>query len=251
MPDRPAPTLRSYSAGGRQLQYAVVEHSGGPRIVFIHGSPGDWQAFAKFIDHPGLRSYGPRVAPDRPGFGGSEAGGIEPDLRKQAALLAPLLEGEGSPAILVGHSLGGALALRLALDYPERVRGLLLIAPSIAPELEAPRWYNIAASWKFVQWMLPGALVRSNNELYGLQQQVRQIDADLERLQAPVYLIQGMRDRLVDPRTADYLETRLAGHPHRIWRIEDQGHFVLWKQPDQVVDALRDLIAETAAPASP
>src|SRR3546814_16092495 len=59
---------------------------------------------------------------------------------------SPLLLGNGAPAIVVGHSLGGPIAAKLAMDYPDRVRGLLLLAPSVAPALEAPRWYQRLAT---------------------------------------------------------------------------------------------------------
>jgi pimeloyl-ACP methyl ester carboxylesterase len=158
----PRPLLRTVPSGGRSLAYAEIEQAGVPRIVFIHGSPGDWKAWAGYLADPGLRQYGPLLAPDRPGFGASGRGEVVPSLQQQAALLAPLLEGRGAPAIVVGHSLGGAHALRLAVDYPERVRDVLLIAASVAPEREAPRWYNELASWRLLQWIIPDELVHSN-----------------------------------------------------------------------------------------
>src|SRR3546814_18455192 len=72
---------------------------------------------------------------------------------------SPLLLGNGAPAIVVGHSLGGPIAAKLAMDYPDRVRGLLLLAPSVAPALEAPRWYQRLATWRVVQWLLPRTLI--------------------------------------------------------------------------------------------
>lgn len=54
----------------------------------------------------------------------------------------------------------------------------------------------------------------------------------------------GEDDGLVDPRTADWIEARLSGTPHRILRVPDAGHFILWQQPELVVQAISDL-AET------
>ncbi len=242
----PRPQFRHYEVDGRRMEYAIVEHPGAPRIVFIHGSPGSWKAFAGYLDHPALRDYGARVAPDRPGYGDSGAGEIVPGLREQARLLAPLLDDAGGPAIVVGHSLGGAHALQLAMDYPEKVRGVLLIAASVAPELEAPRWYNRAATWHVVQWLIPDEMVWSNLEIHPLQQQLQLQAAGWARLRAPVYAIQGMKDRLVDPRSVDYLEARLQSRPHRIWRVEDQGHFIIWERMALVTEALQALVAATA-----
>lgn len=249
-PAEPRPLVHRLQNGERPLQYVEVPRAGAPRIVFIHGSPGDWRAFAPYLGAAALQGYGSLIAPDRPGFGGSGPGAVMPDLRSQAQLLAPLLEGSGAPAILVGHSLGGALAIRLAMDYPERVRGVLLVAGSVAPELEAPRWYNELASWRLVQWLIPTELVWSNRELYGLKQELQALAQDWPRLRAPVYAVQGVEDRLVDPRTADYLEQVLAATPHRIWRVPNAGHFLLWERPEIVVSALQALIEATELQAS-
>lgn len=249
-PAAPRPTLQRRD-GVRPLQYLELAQPGAPRIVFIHGSPGDWRAFAGYLRQPALQQYGPLLVPDRAGFGGSGAGAVVPELQAQADFLAPLLDGPGAPAILVGHSLGAPIALRMAIDHPARVRGVLLLAGSVAPELERPRWYNELARWKPVQWLIPDALVWSNRELYGLPRELERLAYDWPKLRVPVYAVQGSEDRLVDPRTADYLETALAATPHRIWRLPEQGHFFLWKRPDIVVSALQTLIADTEpAPAA-
>lgn len=227
--------------------FASMSADRGPPLVFVHGSPGEWQGYARYLDHPRLAEYGPRIAVDRPGFGSSTALGVTPSLAEQARIIAPLL-GEGEPAIVVGHSLGGAVALQLAVDYPERVRGVLLIAASVAPDLESPRWYNELASWRAVQWVLPGMLVDSNRELYGLKGELQRLAERLDRLSAPVYVVQGLDDSLVDPRTADWLETVIESPPHRIIRVQDQGHFVIWERTDDMVDLLLALIEATASP---
>src|SRR3546814_1056461 len=145
-PDPPRPELKTETVAGHTLQYAELDRAGSPRILFIHGSPGEWQAFDSYLNRPELQVYGPLLAPDRPGYGGSEPHVVVASLEEQARRLAPLLLGNGAPAIVVGHSLGGPIAAKLAMDYPDRVRGLLLLAPSVAPALEAPRWYQRLAT---------------------------------------------------------------------------------------------------------
>jgi pimeloyl-ACP methyl ester carboxylesterase len=247
-PTPPRPTLQTAQTDGHALRYAELSQPGSPRIVFIHGSPGEWQGFADYLRNPALQGYGPMLAPDRPGFGGSGAHAVIPQLAEQARRLAGLLQGDGAPAIVVGHSLGGAIAVQLAMDYPDRVRGLLLLAPSVAPQYEAPRWYQKLADWRVVQWLLPQALVDSNNELMPLQAQLLQMRDRWAQLRMPVYVVQGTRDALVDPRTADFLDTALAHTPHRIWRYADGGHLLLWQHPERVISALQALIAATDAP---
>ncbi|NGY05457.1 alpha/beta fold hydrolase [Solimonas terrae] len=244
-PDPPQPELKVEQLAGHTLRYAELDRAGAPRIVFLHGSPGEWQAFAGYMKRPELQVYGPLLAPDRPGFGGSEPHVVVASLDEQARRLAPLLRGAGAPAIVVGHSMGGPIAAKLAMDYPQLVRGLLLLAPSVAPEYEGQRWYQWLATWRVVQWLLPQALVDSNRELTPLQQQLREMEPGWARLRMPVYVVQGEDDGLVDPRTADFLERELVNTPHRIWRYPKAGHMLLWEHPEVVVQALQALITAT------
>ena len=67
---------------------------------------------------------------DRPGHGYSSRVENAADLGVQAAAMAKALEEmTDEPAVIVGHSFGGAVALRLALDHPEKVKALILLAP--------------------------------------------------------------------------------------------------------------------------
>lgn len=107
----------------------VREEGAGVPVVFLHGASGnllDWfagEAPARVL--PGLRS----IAFDRPGLGYSDPIEGHEDIRIQAARLDAGLAALGvERAILVGHSFGGAVALAWALQAPERVAGLLLLA---------------------------------------------------------------------------------------------------------------------------
>lgn len=239
-PAPPQPTLRSITVGGRSLQLAEMTGHGHRPVLFIHGSPGDWQAWSRYLVAPSLASYGPLLAVDRPGFGGSGPGQVMPDLRAQAELLAQVIP-DGQQAILVGHSLGGPLAAWMTLDHPEKVCAAVLVAGSIAPALEAPRWYNyLAATW-LARQLVPAEMIWSNHEILPLQKELWRLDGEWPRLQRPVVVLQGEKDELVDPRTADYAERRIAPQWLRVVRVPEQGHFVLWNQPERVIEAIKSL----------
>lgn len=239
-PQPPRPTLQSVSVGGRTVQVATMTGSGSTPLLFIHGSPGDWKAWARYLDAPALAAFNPRLAVDRPGFGGSGAGQVMTDLRAQAALLAQLIP-DGHPAVVVGHSLGGPLVGWLLLDHPEKVCGAVMVAGSIAPALEAPRYYNRLADTALARLIAPSELLWSNVEILALQGELQKLDAEWPRLQRPVVVVQGLKDELVDPATADYADSRLPAAFVRVQRIADQGHFLLWKQPQIVIDAIHSL----------
>lgn len=239
-PQPPRPVLREVSVQGRTLQLAQMAGSGNTPLLFVHGSPGDWKAWAHYLDAPQLAAFNPRMAVDRPGFGGSGAGAVMPDLRAQASLLAALIP-PGAPAVVVGHSLGGPLVGWLLLDHPEKFCGGVMVAGSIAPALEAPRWYNRLAQTWLAHQLLPPEMLWSNTEILALQGELTRLDAEWLRLQRPVVVLQGEKDELVDPRTADYAEQRLPAAYRVVRRVPGQGHFVLWNQPQTVIDAINSL----------
>jgi len=105
-------------------------------IVLLHGASSNLEV---------MRPLGERLARDhrvilidRPGHGGSQRERVEDSTPKvQARMIAEALEKLGvAPAIIVVHSLAGAIGARIALDYPAHVAGLVMLAPVTHP------WYG-------------------------------------------------------------------------------------------------------------
>jgi pimeloyl-ACP methyl ester carboxylesterase len=108
---------------------AIDEAGTGTPLVLLHGVGANravWRAVTPLL------ADGHRVlAPDLPGFGASSAVTAGFDLQTAAeALAGPLAERAGAPFDLVGNSLGGAVALYLAVMHREWVRHLVLVAPA-------------------------------------------------------------------------------------------------------------------------
>lgn len=231
------PEMRTVQIHGLDIALARTSGLGTTPILFVHGSPGGWTSWARFLDNPALESFGPRIAMDRPGFGLSAAAGVMPDLRRQAALLAELIP-PGPPAVLVGHSLGGPLIAWMAIDHPEKVCGGVMLAGSMAPALEGPRWYNRLADNWIARQILSPAMSRSNLEMMVLQAELQKLDAALAGLKRPIIAMQGDQDPLVDPRTADYLERRGPAQWLQVDRLPGKDHFFLWTEPQSVVQQI-------------
>jgi pimeloyl-ACP methyl ester carboxylesterase len=239
-PGADKPVATTDTLGARPIfSMRMPGQSGQPMLLFIHGSPGDWKAWVHFLATPQLAGLGPRVAVDRPGFAGS-SGPVIPDLRAQAALLAQLIP-VGQKAILVGHSLGGPIAAWMALDAPDKVCGVVSVAGSLASSLEQPRWYNEVANWQLVRWLLPQEMVLSNQEMMPLSKELAKLEAAMPALHVPFILIQGAKDELVMPATADEVAQRMPARWLTVIKRPQDGHFVLWQSPDVVTDAIRQL----------
>lgn len=112
------------------IKLHYVERGTGVPIVMIHGSDGILQDFTQTIFDAVAREFH-AVAFDRPGHGYSQRPASEPVTLAMAARLIHLasLKLTLDRPVIVGHSYGGAVALQYALDYPNDLSALLLLAP--------------------------------------------------------------------------------------------------------------------------
>ncbi len=121
---------------GRRVAYRQVG-SGGPLTVLIHGVGSSSATWDSVIDR--LASHHV-VALDLPGHGASEKGRGDYSLGALASIVRDLLDHLGhESATIVGHSLGGGVALQFAYQFPQRCHGLVLVASGgLGPEASVP-----------------------------------------------------------------------------------------------------------------
>lgn len=114
---------------GRDV-HVLQQGSTGPAVLMIHGASANAREFTWTLA-PRLDGDIRVLMADRPGHGYSERFDGAEQLGLQARQMAGVLDAlaPGEKVVVVGHSFGGAVALRLALDRPELVSGLVLLAP--------------------------------------------------------------------------------------------------------------------------
>ena len=95
-------------------------------MIFVHGSPGSWNAFIDYFKNKRLTNAFDIVAVDRPGFGASDYGWPEPSLKTQVAYIKEAVGGIDKHQRWSGHSLGGPIVARMAMDFSMEVDGLIL-----------------------------------------------------------------------------------------------------------------------------
>lgn len=155
----------------------VLEEGSGPPIVMIHGLASQLQSFTYALAAK-LRGKHRLIMIDRPGSGYS-APGRTATLKEQARLVAGLMDQLGiERALIVGHSLGGALSLALAVDHPAKVAGLALLAPATQPQSAPPdALKGLAVRSDLMRWILGWTLA--------IPASLRTRDATLHALFAP------------------------------------------------------------------
>lgn len=145
------PRGKFIDVGGDRIHY--VEQGSGPPIVMVHGLSGQLLNFA-YLDMQKLARSHRVILIDRPGAGYSIRGeNSSPTIFNQAATVAAFIDTlKLDKPMLVGHSLGGAIALAVGLNHPQSISRLGLIAPLTHPQSEPPE--------AFRGMMIPSPLMR-------------------------------------------------------------------------------------------
>jgi len=237
-----------YHTDNRMINYVSAGDSTKALVLFIHGSPGSLSAFIHFLTDSTLLQRGLLISTDRPGFGYSNFGRGVGSLHEQALILKPILEKykNNRPVILIGHSLGGPLIARMAMDYPELVDGLVIVAGSIDPDLEPDEvWFRAPLATPFLSWLLPRSLRASNEEIYHLKPELEEMVPRWGEIHCPVVVIQGKKDSLVPAANAEFAKKMLVNAPVEFVFKDDMDHFVPWSNPELIHDAIVKLLTDT------
>jgi pimeloyl-ACP methyl ester carboxylesterase len=264
---------RFLDARGCRLRYLVAGE--GEPLLLVHGLGGaaaNWLALAPLL-LPGRRV----LVPELPGHGGSSALPAAPSLNAYADRLTLLLD---RPTAVVGHSLGGAITLRLAIRRPELVSALVLagaagissgtrqaryaltmtglIKPGrrIAPYRRRVARSPLLKTLVFGRWGAsdPPAFPTEIAEAF-LSGPARHTDTvsaakalvrddpriDLDRVRCPVLLLWGARDHQLPIDDAFDYARRLRA-PLRA--IADCGHLLIGERPEACADAIESFLAD-------
>jgi pimeloyl-ACP methyl ester carboxylesterase len=145
---------------GTRMHVRETGPPGAPRVLLLHGASANlrelWSPLA-----PALASDHHVIALDRPGYGysGRPRRAAE-TLAVQARIVARVLEATGEgPTLIVAHSLAAAIALRMALDRPALVKGMVLIAPACHPYPGKNAWWARLAAAPVLGDFFCGALI--------------------------------------------------------------------------------------------
>ncbi len=234
--------------------------TGNETLVFVHGSGDSAQVWAPLIRL--LPEY-QCIALDLPGHGAltAEPGAEVMSVGDYAAYVREELSRRGiAQPTLVGHSLGGAIALRLALDAPSAVARIVLVgsgarlrvAPAFLQEASEAGPQGVAAITRMSfaanhttqadafqaqrAPTAPGVLYRDLAACDRFD-----VMGEVESISQPTLLIVGADDRMTPPKYAEYLHARLASSSLVV--IPDAGHYAQIEQPGAVADALRAWLA--------
>jgi pimeloyl-ACP methyl ester carboxylesterase len=228
---------------GFPIHYVQTGNDSLPTLIFIHGTPGSWNAFEMYLRDSLLRAHYRMISIDRPGFGYSNFGKAM-NLPEQSRLMGPVLESlkNKEACWLVGHSLGGPMILQLALDYPTLANGLVVISGSIDPAAEKPERWRYIMDKTPLKLFLPGAFRPSNTELIYLKKDLKIMEPALSAISLPVYFIHGRSDSWVPPVNVEFGLKKLINAPKLDTLWLNGGHFIPWTEFQPIRKKLLELM---------
>ncbi len=227
-------------------------------LVLVHGAGG-----VSFNWPPGLRRLPNHdvYAIDLPGHGRSAGPG-----RKTIGDYSEFVMGwaramDLSAFVLAGHSMGGAVAMLCALRYPQRFRGLVLVATAarlhVHPDiLQGVSTDRESTGQTLVDWV-HGRRATPNQRRQYLRHFLAQ-DADVLRgdweacdqfdirdrvsgIDTPTLIIAGSQDQMTPVKSTHHLAERMADADYTI--VEGAGHMVMLEQPALVISAVAGFMA--------
>ncbi len=243
---------------GERIYYALHHNrSDGVPIVFLHGAGEN-----HLVWPIGLRRLTGTIgyAIDLPGHGKSSGRGYT-SLESYADQIMSFMSAlELQRAILIGHSMGGAIAQLCGLLHPDRISGLVLIATGaklrVAPQLlqlidaDFPAAVELIADWEWGSSTPDGVRQLGRQQLLAIDPQqlwcdfsacdVFDVRERLAHIAAPTLIIAGEADHMTPVKQAIFLAEHL---PHASLRtIPNAGHMVMIEAADVVTQAVADFI---------
>jgi pimeloyl-ACP methyl ester carboxylesterase len=236
-------TINNIAVGPNNIHYASAGRDDLPTLVFVHGTPGSWNAFIQYMQDKQLLQKFRVMSVDRPGFGYSDFGKVV-NLSAQSEILNKWIQkvDNGKPVYLIGHSLGGPLVLKMAVDNLKLYDGIVVISGSIDPEEEKPEKWRVLLYRTPLNYFLPGAFRPSNKELWYLKQDLRDLKTELSKITIPVYFIHGDNDTWVPPGNVAYGK-KMLGNASQIGELmlPKGNHFIPWTHFKEIRDMLLEL----------
>lgn len=226
-----------------------------PPVILIHGAGGNHLYWPPQIRRlPDQRIF----AVDLPGHGKSDGLGHH-SIEAYAEAIVEFIQGlRSNAAVLIGHSMGSAIALSAAIRFPKYVIGLgligggakLRVAPSILQSASDPSMlpetirlisslsFEAHANERLKELGAKRMLETRPTVLYGDYRACDEFNVidQLAKITVPTLVLCGEKDQMTPPKYSEFLRDQIAGA--RLQMIPDTGHMVMLEQPEKVARAL-------------
>jgi pimeloyl-ACP methyl ester carboxylesterase len=255
--------LSSMNVGS--ISASLFKEGAGQAITMIHGATYNHRLWIRQIRV--LSSIGEVYALDLPGHGASSRFPASQlvSIKSYADHVHELLTAMGrSSTVLVGHSMGGAISIRYALDHPGEVKALILVGtgaklgviPMIFEALSTNYEKGIRvgiAAWAFAKTTDKSVIEEGINEMLKCPKDIAIADFkacsefdvrdSISSIEAPTLVIVGNEDKLTPIKWAEYLNSNIRNSEMKI--VKTAGHMVMVEKPDEVNESIVSFLNRT------
>lgn len=212
-------------------------------VVFVHGAPGSSNNFFSYLADSLLLKEARLVSIDRLGYGESALGQAEPSIAVQAEQVRQLVQQfRADTVVLVGHSYGGPIVAKCAMDFPEELTAVVMLAPVNDPDNEPIFWYSHFGRWKATRWMLPAALKVAADEKFSHAEALAAIAGGWKGISIPIFHIHGRKDGLAPLSNVAFSEKNIPPQYLNLIYLENTGHLIPWTDYELVRETLLKLL---------
>ncbi|HLX38103.1 MAG TPA: alpha/beta hydrolase [Candidatus Binataceae bacterium] len=251
-------------AGKTTLPDVVPDFSKGRAVVMIHGAGGNGHSWHKQIAH--LSKEHSPLAIDLPGHGRSSGVDGMNSIREYADFILALLDVlQIKSAVIAGHSMGGAIAMQMALKNPIRAEALMLVATAARFNIAPDRISGLRdvmmgrAPQAFLTDAYSPRTIKENFDLVreGWMEQIKtdprvrytdmvacdktDLRGDIDKITNPTMILAGADDAITTPADAEGIGSKIRGS--KIEVIADGGHALPWEKPAEVNAAFDNFLA--------
>ena len=207
------------------------------RLICLPGTPSQTYLFSRLL----------RMASDdldivvinRLGFHKSHLSPVL-NFNDQVKVIEPFLEDKRN--IILGISYGGALALNAALNYPDKIEGVITAAALITEPHDYAKAIVGSDVFKKLEGVTPKKVQHMKAEIKGRREQIGPLLNQLSKLAVPVEVLHGTLDTLVPKSDAQVLIEALGDKARRYREVKGGTHYMELQMPKRILQAVGDII---------
>ena len=235
-------------------------YGAGKPVIFIHGASGSSSSW--YFQKEYLKRFMEVILLDLPGHGKSAGDGCDQLEEYRDAVHGALMSLGLSTCFLVGHSMGGAIAMLFALTYPDLIDGLVLVAtgaklrvlPEILQGILGDKEGTVCkiAELAFSKKTSASVIESGFREMMKCRKEVIHGDfssceqfnvmSRIRRITVPTLILCGEDDLLTPVRYSEFLHAEISDS--KLVRILDAGHLLMIEKPDSVNSAIQAFVTE-------
>lgn len=241
------PEIKYHNFNGQVLRYVeLATNKNLPYVIFIHGAPGSSADYYDYFRNEELYERVNLISIDRLGYGYSDFGNSQTSIQQQGEAIQSIIEISclSQHVILVGHSYGGPIAVRMAMDNPTSYKSLLLLAPALDPENEKVIKIARLANIKPTSWITPAALKVAADEKFSHTKELRKMIPLYKKIEIPVCHIHGTKDSLVPYENLDFSIKHFPKNLIEPVILDGEDHFLPWTQKELIVKKIIEAATE-------